>query len=281
MNDDSHLAPRRIRKIWTAKAPFWLAWADHMAPIAAKMNAPFLDAVGLAPGQTVLDLASGAGEPAFGAAERIGPTGRVVATDLVPDMLAGICRRATASGVSNIVTVAANAERLPFAPASFDRVTCRFGLMFIERVDRTLAEVRRVLKPGGRAGFMVWGPEEDNGLFKVIREALRTALGAVFDPADDAKFRFGRPGSARAAFAAAGLVNLVEEERRLLRNAPTDRPFWRANLEMSYGPQLATHDADERRRLDEAIRTGFERYREGDSFRLPVHIRILTGEAPG
>src|SRR3546814_5610250 len=55
--------------------------------------------------------------------------------------------------------------------ASFDRVTCRFGLMFVSDVPAALAEVRRVLKPGGRAGFLVWGPLENNALFQEIGRA--------------------------------------------------------------------------------------------------------------
>src|SRR3546814_6699772 len=79
---------------------------------------------------------------------------------------------------------AADAEALPFPTASFDRVTCRFGLMFVSDVPAALAEVRRVLKPGGRAGFLVWGPLENNALFQVIRDALAAVLDTRFDTAE-------------------------------------------------------------------------------------------------
>lgn len=67
------------RSYWADKAPMWDRHADEMAKPADRMNQPFLDAVGIEAGQRVLDLASGAGEPALGIARRVGPTGAVVA----------------------------------------------------------------------------------------------------------------------------------------------------------------------------------------------------------
>src|SRR3546814_587993 len=157
MTGNADLSRDEVRDLWIAKAPFWTAAADQMARMADKLNQPFLDAAGVGPGDMVLDLASGAGEPALSVARRIGDAGGVVATDVIPDMLAKVRLRAAEQRLGNLRAAAADAEALPFPTASFDRVTCRFGLMFVSDVPAALAEVRRVLKPGGRAGFLATG----------------------------------------------------------------------------------------------------------------------------
>lgn len=281
MTEDSSLSRNKVRDLWVAKTPFWTATADDMARMADKMNQPFLDAVGVGPGDMVLDLASGAGEPALGAAQRVGDAGGVVATDIVPDMLARVRERAARQRVGNLRTVVADAETLPFPAAGFDRVTCRFGLMFISDVPAALAEVLRVLRPGGRAGFLVWGPLEDNALFQVMRDALLAVLGLRLDGTETAQFRFGAPDSAAGPMRQAGFVRVAEEERRPVRNAPAEGTFWQTNLMMSCGLHLRGRDAATLDRLDRVIRAGFAAYRDGGSYRLPVHFRIVTGETPG
>ena len=101
--------------------------ADQMADMADRFNQPLIDAIGVAPGHDVLDLASGTGEPALSLARRVGPSGQITATDLVPEMLEGAKRRARAAGLANIRFEAADMERLPFPDSSFDRLTCQIG----------------------------------------------------------------------------------------------------------------------------------------------------------
>lgn len=85
----------------------------------------------------------------------------MAATDLVPETPDGARRRADAAKIGNIDFRAADMERLPFVDKSFDRVTCRFGLMFASDPSAALAETFRVLRPGRRTAFLVWGPRED------------------------------------------------------------------------------------------------------------------------
>lgn len=111
--------------------------------------------VGIERGHRVLDLASGRGAVLFPAAERVGETGEVIGIDLAEGMVEAANQEAIRRGVSARVRVM-DAEHLDFPDASFDRVVCGFGLMFFPRLDRALAEVRRVLVPGGRLGVSVW-----------------------------------------------------------------------------------------------------------------------------
>ncbi|ROO28940.1 bifunctional demethylmenaquinone methyltransferase/2-methoxy-6-polyprenyl-1,4-benzoquinol methylase UbiE [Salinisphaera japonica] len=102
-------------------------------------------------GDRVLDLASGTGDLAAGFAKKVGPTGRVLMSDINAAMLANGRNRMIDRGiVSNIDYCLANAEKLPFADDSFDAVTIAFGLRNVTDKDAALAEMARVTRPGGR-----------------------------------------------------------------------------------------------------------------------------------
>ena len=270
----------QMRARWRARAPFWDGQADGLADMADRLNRPMIDAAGIAPGQDVLDLASGVGEPALTIARRVGAAGHVTATDLVDEMLAGCRRRAAAAGLTNIDCRQADMEDLPFADGRFDRVTCRFGVMFVPQADRALAEAYRVLKPGGRAAFMVWGHREDTVMFTIIAAAARAVFGD--DPSFDfdTPFRFGAPGQLAALFTAAGFADAGEIDTHFSPRMPADQPFWTPQVKMGLGPRLNTATAAEAAALDDAIRDGLAPYRNGDGYDLRVHIKFVSGEKP-
>lgn len=265
---------------WRDRAAYWDRHADGIADVADRLNQPLLDALGIVPGQHVLDLAAGAGEPALSIARRVGPEGRVVATDLVEEMLEGARRRATAARLANIRFQQADMEHLPFAEATFDRVACRFGLMFTSDPDRALAEARRVLKPGGRAGYLVWGPRADTTQFRVFVAAAERVFGSAADIDLETPFRFGAAGSLSGPMAKAGFEAVEERELRFEPRIPASLPFWRPQVEMTFGPLLARAGPAEREALEAALAEGFAACRDDGHYRLKMHVRIGLGRRP-
>ncbi|WP_244433546.1 class I SAM-dependent methyltransferase [Azospirillum sp. B506] len=273
--DTTHPDADRERDRWAASADAWDRWADPMADLADKLNRPLLDAAGLTEGHRLLDLASGAGEPALSAARRAGEDGLVVGSDLVPGMMAGAIRRARSVEGPAPAFTAADMTALPFADGAFDGVTCRFGIMFLPTVESALREVRRVLRPGGKAAFMVWGPRAGNGLFAEIGAAVADHLGE--DGSLDPLFRFAEPGQLSTLMRSAGFVETSETELTPVRKAPAGQPFWRAALDMSFGHRLGALSVGERRDLEADIARRFDAQAVDGIVPVPSHSRIVAG----
>jgi SAM-dependent methyltransferase len=267
---------------WRDSVAAWARWADPLAELADRLNQPLLDAAGVGAGgadEVVLDLAAGVGEPALSAARRLGPAGRVIGVDLVPGMAAVAASRARAGGAGRVAFLAADMAALPLAAAAVDRVTCRFGLMFVARPEAALAEVHRVLRPGGRAAFMVWGPKADNLLFEVLEAVVDEVLGPPVAAGGDLRslFRFAGTGSLAGLLAAAGFVGVTEQALMPVRKVPAGAPFWQATLEMTLGSRLATATPDQRRRVPAGIETRFAALAVAGTVAVPLHARIVTG----
>jgi SAM-dependent methyltransferase len=119
-----------------------------------------VELAGVEPGSRVLDVAAGYGEPSLTAAAVAGAEGRVVATDISPEMLAYGRERAAAAGLENIEFVESEAASLDFPPESFDAALSRFGIIFEPEAEAAAARVRGFLVPGSRMVISSWGPPE-------------------------------------------------------------------------------------------------------------------------
>ena len=172
---------------------------------------------------------------------------------------------------------------LPDADSAFDRVICRFGLMFCPTPARAAAEARRVLKPGGRVAYLVWGPREETTMFVVFVAAAEAVLGPL-DTVDDVDlarpFSLGAAGTLAQALTGGGLAHVEEREVRFAPSVPSAAPFWQAQFDMTFGRALDSAGEAQSRALKEAVAAGFERLREGDEVPMDVHVRIGTGVKP-
>jgi SAM-dependent methyltransferase len=132
---------------------------------------------GIKPGYSVLDLACGTGEPALTIAKIVGPSGKVVGLDIAPGMIAVAKERMAAQRLKNVTFQLNEHDDLPaLQDNSFDAATCRLGLMFMPDPVRMLKSIRRVLKPGGKASAVVWGPPEKAPFFTVLMKAVAKQL---------------------------------------------------------------------------------------------------------
>jgi len=153
---------RRVARVFDSVAARYDLMNDLMSAGLHRMWKRFTaEQSGLRPGQRVLDVAGGTADLAIQFARRVGASGEVVLTDINPAMLARGRDRMLDSGIL-APAVQCDAEQLPFPDAHFDCVSVAFGLRNMTRKERALAEMHRVLKPGGRLLVLefsrVWQP---------------------------------------------------------------------------------------------------------------------------
>ena len=181
--------------------------------------AGLVDRVGLRRGERVLDVACGTGVVARAAAERVGRTGRVAGIDLNAAMV-GVARALPAGAGARIGWVQASVLGLPWAAASYDVVLCQLGLQFVPDRPAALAQIRRVLTPGGRLGLNVYGPIEHNPATFALAQALDRHLGPDASMTKRAEHALADAALLRTLAAEAGFTQIkIVTETRTVRFA--------------------------------------------------------------
>lgn len=203
---DSQAFKTMVRAQWDRSAQ---GWNDHSAEIRVWLRQAtdaMLDMAGVNAGASVLDVAAGAGDQTLDIAQRVGPQGRVLATDLSKAILMLAQRNAQLSGMHNIQTLVADGEDLPVEPASFDAAVCRLGLMFFPNPLEGLRGMHNALRPGGGICTMVFSRPERNPCLGIL---MSTALEHAGQPARDpfqpgGLLSLGKPGLLDELFRSAG-----------------------------------------------------------------------------
>ena len=126
-----------------------------------QVSTKLCDVAGIKPGDRVLDISTGIGEPAVTAARLVGPDGSVYATDQSPAMLRVARERVSELGLTKIEFVEADAEALELPEAEFDAAVCRWGLMFLPSPQDALRRIHRSLKPGAKFATSVWSTPDN------------------------------------------------------------------------------------------------------------------------
>jgi SAM-dependent methyltransferase len=169
-----------------------------------------LDGAGVRAGGRVLDVAAGAGGQTLAAARRVGPAGHVLATDLSPAILQYAAAAARSAGLENVETQELDGESLAgIEDESVDAVISRLGIIYFPDQLGALAEMRRVLRPGGRLAVVVWSTPE-NGRFVSVAVGIirRRAELAPPLPGQPGPFGLGSDGVLAAAFERAGFSDV-------------------------------------------------------------------------
>lgn len=202
-----------LRAIWGSAAGGWGEHADFVDARGVVVAEAMLGAAHLERGQRVLELGCGPGGVGLAAAPVVGPDGDVVLTDVAPEMTAIALERARTSGLTNVTTRELDMEATDYADASFDAVLCREGLMLVPDPGAALREAHRILRPGGRAVFTVWGPRERNPWLGTLFDAITAQLGMPFPPVGvPAPFSLDEPGALDVLFEGAGFDSVVTRE---------------------------------------------------------------------
>jgi len=266
---------------WSGSAPYWEKHREAIRQMFAPVTRALVEDALIGGGQTVLDIATGPGEPALSVAALVGPGGKVTGIDPVPEMVAA-ARRATESlDLSNAQFEVAPADRLPFPDQSFDAVISRFGAMFFPSPVDALREMLRVLKPGGKIALAVWYSADTNPFFYTMQRVMERYIESP-PPVPDAPdaFRFASPGKLRDILAEAGASAASERLLQFSIEAPMSaEDFWSVRCEMSeklrekVGRLSAEKLAEARRLSIDALRA----YSTAGGMSFPAEVLVVSG----
>jgi SAM-dependent methyltransferase len=238
-----------------------------------------LDLVKVATGSRVLDVGAGAGDSTLMAAQRVGPSGRVLATDISASMLEIAAESARQAGLSNVDTRVVDAQRLDLEPDSFDAAVSRNCLMLIPDYQQALTEIRRVLKPGGRFAAIVFSTP-DRCPYLSIPHAIVFGMGRLTSPAPErfGEFRLGAPDILENAYRTAGFRGIS------VHTVPTRRRFPSLGEAMQYarGPlplrelMVRLSDAEQQQAWDE-IERALAQFAGPNGYDSPCELLIGAG----
>jgi ubiquinone/menaquinone biosynthesis C-methylase UbiE len=270
---------------WSDTAKYW---TKHSATIR-KMFAPLTDALiadaAIVPGQSVLDVAAGAGEPSLTIAEEVGPSGSVMCTDAIAEMVEAASIEAGKRELKNIEFRQCTADSLPFPENSFDTVVSRLGAMFFPDPQAAFREMLRAAKPGGTLAFAVWHQSDLNPFCHVITDVLsRHVEAAPVDPGAPGAFRFAEPGKLAATLADAGAVDVRERVLKFDIAAPISASdFWqlRSDTSETLRTKLKTLSDGERARIAEELIASVKEFFPNNQMNFPAQMLIVTGKKPG
>jgi ubiquinone/menaquinone biosynthesis C-methylase UbiE len=230
---------------WNKFSGGWRKWNDFVMTFLQPMGAEIIHCIAPEPGDNVLDIAAGTGEPGLTIASLVKP-GKVTITDLAEDMLVVARDEAAQKGITNIDTVVCDVCDLPFPDNSFDAVTCRFGFMFFPDMLLAAKEMVRVLKPGGRLATAVWGAPEKNPWVTTIMGVInRTMQLPQPPPGAPGMFRCAAPGLIAGLFKQAGLQQLTEKEISGKLQCGSPDTYWTMHNEVGAPIVAAMSKADE------------------------------------
>ena len=267
---------------WRENASYWQKHSEAIRTMFQPITQALIDDAGIVEGQSILDVAGGSGEPSLTIAKRVGPTGSVICTDVVAEMVNIAQSEARQTGLANMEFRQCAADSLPFENDCFDVVVCRLGAMFFPVPLAGLREMLRVTRRSGGIALAVWGRSELNPFFSLSDEALERQLAAAA-PADreaPGAFRFAEPGNLARVLQQAGGSEVKERPLEFQIVAPfTPKEFWAMRSETSgtLREKLGTLSQQQRELIAQEVEEAASKFFSDSQMSLPANVIIVTG----
>jgi ubiquinone/menaquinone biosynthesis C-methylase UbiE len=266
---------RRVQRYGWDKAAddYERFWSAQLKPAQDRL----LEMAALEPGEHVLDLACGTGLVSLRAARLVGPSGRLVGTDISARMVERAREEARRQGLAHAVFERMGAEALDLPGGTFDVVLCALGLMYLPDAGAGLREMRRVLAPGGRAVVAVWGARSKCGwadIFPIVDARVRSEVCPLF-------FMLGTGERLAHELASAEFTDIaVDRLSTVLEYATADDAIGAA---FAGGPVAMAYS-----RFDEATRAeahteylaSIAACRHGEGYRVPGEFVVARATRP-
>lgn len=254
-------------------------WRRQSAVMGNDMTQAIVEAAHLQPGMRVLDIACGTGEPAISLAALLADDGEVVGVDISPAPLKIAEERATQRGLRNVTFQQADAHGLPFPDNSFDCITSRLGIMFFADLPRALSEMRRVLKPEGRAILLVWGPFDQPYFHTTIGTVLRMLPSVAMPESGRKMFALAEEDRLTQALRQAGFSQAKEELVTVpwtWIGAPEEVWEYFQDVAVPFASLLQSIPAERRPEINAAVLKAIGQYYDGTSIKFTATVNIAV-----
>jgi ubiquinone/menaquinone biosynthesis C-methylase UbiE len=272
---DARLQRRVQRYGWDKAAPVYERyWALQLSPAQDAL----LEMAALVSGERVLDVACGTGLVTFSAGAAVGESGSVEATDISEAMVAHVRAEARRRNLLNVSVRRMDAESLDFSDGSFDAVLCALGLMYVPDPGKAVAEMVRVLRPGGRAVAAVWGARSQCGwaeIFPIVDARVRSEVCPMF-------FQLGTGDTLEALMRQAGLREI--ETRRISTILHYDSAEEASAAAFAGGPVALAYSRFDQATRDQAhaeYLASIEPWRRGAGYEVPGEFVVARGSLGG
>jgi SAM-dependent methyltransferase len=273
---------RASLEIWDRMASGWFRERDWMWQASRAVGERMVEQLRLGPGQTVLELAAGAGDTGFAAAASV-RDGRVISTDFSPAMVDLARRRAEELGIENAQFRVLDAEHMDLGEDSVDAVLCRWGYMLMADPAAALSETRRVLRDSGRLCFSVWAEPARNP-WATLAGGLMVERGLIPppDPEQPGIFNMADPDRIRSLVVAAGFGEPEIDDFHTTWHFDDFDAFW------AFLTGLAGHialvidelDSDGQTAVRDGLRQRLEAFRSHGGYDLPGLCWVVTAAQP-
>jgi ubiquinone/menaquinone biosynthesis C-methylase UbiE len=271
-----------ILKRWRGSAPFWEKHRNIIRGMFAPITQALIEDAGIGTQDSVLDVATGPGEPALSVAAVVGPNGKVFGVDAIHGMIAAARTEAQRLGLKNAKFDVAFADDLPFAANTFDAVISRFGVMFFPSPVDGVREMLRVLKPGRKLAFAVWHFAERNPFHSALSRVMdRYVDSPPLEPDAVDAFRFAPRGKLLKVFSEAGVVTPSERllQFKIEAAAVSVEDFWNLRREMSekLSEKFATLSEAQKLKVTQEMRSSLAGYSTANGMSFPAEVLIVSG----
>jgi ubiquinone/menaquinone biosynthesis C-methylase UbiE len=269
---------------WRETSTYWARHSEIIKEMFAPLTEALIREAGISEGDSVLDIAGGAGEPSLTIAERVGPTGSVTCTDAVAEMVEAARAEARSRGITNVEFKQCTADSLPFADESFDFVVSRLGAMFFPDPLAACKEMLRVVKPGGMIALVVWHKSELNPFCHIVSDVIARHVPAPPpDPDELSAFRFAELGKLASILTQAGADEVTDKVLRFQMQLPISaEQFWsiRSEISESLRTKLATLSEAEKAQVAHEVQESVRPFFPNDQMNFPTQMVIVTGRKP-